>query len=69
MEGQARIVIAAGRQQRVHDFGMNGRLSVRGDDCFDRDSSYLMAESKIISILDQQTMADQLVDDQRVIDY
>ena len=68
MEGQARIVIAARRKQRVHDLGMNGRLSIWRDGRFDRDSGDLMAESKIISVPDQQTVTDQLIHEERIVD-
>jgi hypothetical protein len=67
MEGQSCIVIAAGGEQRLHDLGVNTCFSVRGNCRLDRDSRYLMAESKIISILDQQTVADQLIDEEHVV--
>jgi hypothetical protein len=66
MEGQSCIIVAAGREQHVHDLGVNSCFSVRGNGRFDRDSDYLMAESKIISVLDQQTVTDQLIDDERI---
>ena len=68
MEAQSCIVIAAGGDQRLHDLGVNGRLAVRRNSSLNRHSRYLMAESKIISILDQQNVADQLIHDERIID-
>jgi hypothetical protein len=68
MEGQSGIILAARAQQRVHDLGVNGCFSVRGNGSLYRDSCNLMAESKIIFILDQQTVADQLIYDERIVD-
>src|SRR5215207_2048649 len=53
VEGQPRVVIAAGGEQHLDDLGVNGRLSVRGNRSLDRHPRYLMAESKIIPVLDQ----------------
>jgi hypothetical protein len=47
---------------------MNGRFSVRRNRRLDRDAHYPMAKSKIISILDQQAVADQLIHDERIVD-
>ena len=68
MEGQSCIVVAAGGEQRVDDLGVDGRLSVRRDGRLDCDSRYFMAESKIISVLDQQIVTDQLIYDDGIVD-
>src|SRR6476659_3514087 len=47
---------------------MNCCFSVRGNGHLDRDSRYLMAESKIISVLDQQAVVDQLVHNGGIVD-
>jgi len=54
-------------EQRVHDLGVNGRLAVRRNGRLDHHPGYLMSESKIISILDQQTVTDQLIHDKRIL--
>jgi hypothetical protein len=61
MKGQPGVVITAGGEQRLNDRGVNGSLSIRRNSSLNRHSRYLMTESKIISVLDQQTMADQLI--------
>ena len=56
MKHQSCTIVARLGKQPVHDLGMNRRLSVRRDDGLDCDSRYLVAESNVISVLDQQIM-------------